>query len=59
MLGTVTGKIINGGTLANMRLIKPEAIIKLEGIKNFLKSDGRISPNFEARSFGCSTILHT
>jgi len=30
MLGTVTGKIINGGTLANMRLIKPEAIIKLE-----------------------------
>jgi len=30
MLGTVTGKIINGSTLANMRLIKPEAIIKLE-----------------------------
>jgi len=30
MLGTVTAKIINGGTLANMRLIKPEAIIKLE-----------------------------
>jgi len=30
MLGTVTGKIINGGTLANMKLIKPEAIIKLE-----------------------------
>ena len=30
MLGTVTGKIINGGTLANMRLIKPETIIKLE-----------------------------
>jgi len=30
MLGTATGKIINGGTLANMRLIKPEAIIKLE-----------------------------
>jgi len=23
MLGTVTGKVINGGTLANMRLIKP------------------------------------
>jgi len=30
MLGTVTGKIINGSTLANMRLIKPEAIKKLE-----------------------------
>jgi len=30
MLGTVTSKIINGGTLANMKLIKPEAIIKLE-----------------------------
>jgi len=30
MLGTVTGKIINGGTLANMWLIKPEEIIKLE-----------------------------
>jgi len=30
MLDTVTGKIINGGTLANMKLIKPEAIIKLE-----------------------------
>ena len=30
VLSTVTGKIINGGTLANMRLIKPETIIKLE-----------------------------
>jgi len=30
MLGIVTGKIINGGTLANMKLIKPDAIIKLE-----------------------------
>jgi len=30
MLGTVTSKIINGSTLANMRLIKPETIIKLE-----------------------------
>jgi len=47
MLGTVTGKIINEGTLANMRLIKPEVIIKLEiDLK-------------ESRSLGCSTILHT
>jgi len=30
MLGTVTGKIINGATLANMKLIKPDAVIKLE-----------------------------
>ena len=30
MLGTITGKIINGGTLANMRLNKPEEVIKLE-----------------------------
>jgi len=30
MLGTVTGKIINGATLAKMKLIKPDAIIKLE-----------------------------
>jgi len=30
MLGTVTSKIVNGATLANMKLIKPDAIIKLE-----------------------------
>jgi len=30
MLGTVTGKIINGTILANMKLIKPDAAIKLE-----------------------------
>ena len=30
MLGTVTGKIINGATLANMKLIKPDVVIKLE-----------------------------
>jgi len=30
MLGTVMGKIINGATLANMKLIKPDAVIKLE-----------------------------
>jgi len=30
MLGTVTGKVINGSTLANMRLIKQEVITKLE-----------------------------
>jgi len=30
MLGIVTGKIINGSTLGNMRLIKQEAITKLE-----------------------------
>jgi len=41
ILGTVSGKIINGGTLANMRLIKPEAIIKLE---TYLK-ESRISSN--------------
>jgi len=41
MLGTITGKIINGGTLANMRLIKPEAIIKLE---TYLK-ESRVSSN--------------
>jgi len=29
-LGTVTGKIINGGTLGNMRLIKQEVIKKLD-----------------------------
>jgi len=27
MLGTVTGKIINGATLANMKLIKPDAVV--------------------------------
>jgi len=43
MLGTVTGKIINGGTLVNMRLIKPEAIIKLE---TDLK-ESRISSNLK------------
>jgi len=30
MLGIVTGKITNGSTLGNMRLIKQEAITKLE-----------------------------
>jgi len=30
MLGPVTGKIINGATLANMKLIKPNVIIKFE-----------------------------
>jgi len=30
MLGTVTDKIINGSTLGNLRLIKQEAITKLE-----------------------------
>jgi len=30
MLGTVTCKIINGSTLGNMRLIKQEAITKLD-----------------------------
>jgi len=30
MLGTITGKIINGSTMGNMRLIKQEAITKLE-----------------------------
>ena len=29
-LGTVTRKIINGATLGNMKLIKPDAVIKLE-----------------------------
>jgi len=48
MLGTVTGKIINGATLANMKLIKPDAVIKLESdmkkIKDFFKPDGRFPP---------------
>jgi len=30
MLETVTGKIINGSTLANMKLIKPDVVVKLE-----------------------------
>jgi len=30
MLGTVTGKIINGATLAHMKLIKPDVVVKLE-----------------------------
>jgi len=30
MMGTVSGKIINGSTIGNMRLIKQEAITKLE-----------------------------
>jgi len=30
MMGTVTWKIINGATLANMKLIKPDVVIKLE-----------------------------
>jgi len=30
MLGTVTGKIINGTTLANIKLIKPDVVVKLE-----------------------------
>jgi len=30
MLGTVASKIINGATLANMKLIKSDAVIKLE-----------------------------
>jgi len=41
MLGTVTGKIINGATLANMKLIKPDAVIKL---KSDMK-ESRISLN--------------
>jgi len=41
MLGTVTDKIINGATLANMKLVKPDAVIKLEtGMK-----ESRISSN--------------
>jgi len=41
MLGTVTGKIINGTTLDNMKLIKPDVVVKLEtGMKEF-----RISSN--------------
>jgi len=41
MLGTVTGKIINGATLANMKLIKPDAVIKLESDMK----ESRISSN--------------
>jgi len=41
MLGTVTDKIINEATLANMKLIKPDAVIKLES--NMKES--RISSN--------------
>jgi len=41
MLGTITGKIINGSTLANMRLIKPKAIITLETDLN----ESRVSSN--------------
>jgi len=41
MLGTVTDKIINGATLANMKLIKPDAVIKLESDMK----ESRISSN--------------
>jgi len=41
MLGTVTGKIINGATLANMKLIKPDVVIKLESDMK----ESRISSN--------------
>jgi len=37
MLGTVTGKIINGSTLANMKLIKPDVVVKLES-QGFLQT---------------------
>jgi len=41
MLGTVTRKIINGATLANMKLIKPDVVIKLESDMK----ESRISSN--------------
>jgi len=41
MLGTMTGKIINGATLANMKLIKPDVVIKLE----YDMKESRISSN--------------
>jgi len=41
ILGTVIGKIINGATLANMKLIKPDAVIKLESDMK----ESRISSN--------------
>jgi len=41
MMGIVTGKIINGSTLANLRLIKQEAVTNLE---TYLK-ESRVSSN--------------
>jgi len=41
MLGTVTGKIINGANLANMKLIKPDDVIKFESDMK----ESRISSN--------------
>jgi len=41
MLGTVTGKIINGATLAHMKLIKPDVVVKLESDMK----ESRISSN--------------
>jgi len=41
VLGTVTGKIINGATLTNMKLIKPDAVVKLESDMK----ESRISSN--------------
>jgi len=41
MLGTLTGKIINGAALANMKLIKPDVVIKLESDMK----ESRISSN--------------
>jgi len=41
MLGTVTGKIINGATLANMKLIKSDVVVKLESDMK----ESRISSN--------------
>ena len=54
MLGTVTSKIINGATLANMKLIKLDAVIKLE----YDMKESRISSNLrEGLSLSASKIL--
>jgi len=46
MLGTVTGKIINGATLANMVLIKSDVVIKLESDMKESRSSSNLMEGF-------------
>jgi len=61
MLGTVTGKIINGATLANMKLIKPDVVIKLESDMKESRISSNLTDGFPPickQSSGCSAFLH-
>jgi len=46
MLGTVTRKIINGATLANMKSIKPDVVIKLESDMKELRISSNLMQGF-------------